>query len=383
MHLSPEVARKNLGTVYREEKGKLTEVIALIAVIRQRKDYLEAGYSCMRDFCMGWLKMSMDEAYRRIQVAEAAQRCPGVFECLEDGRLGVTTASVLAPHLTPETAGELLAAAAFRTKDEIVRMLAERSRRRAAAPVTTPVTEPAVESSSTSLAPVQVTSLADLCGVAACDSAAAPLAPAQVENARRGRVTTCETGSREVRLTLTDEEHDDLSAAMDLDAHAVPSGDPALVYARAMKHYRAHLERKRLGTKPGAAVPAGVGRGLPKALKRLVWERDGGRCAFLGTDGHRCGETRQLEIDHITPVAMGGEATLENLRVLCRAHNQYEAERLFGKEHVQRKRELARQERAKKKAAAKAERERERARKAAQPGRDAALRGERRARSTA
>jgi hypothetical protein len=35
-------------------------------------------------------------------------------------------------------------------------------------------------------------------------------------------------------------------------------------------------------------------------------------------------------------------------------HNQYEAERMFGKEHVQEKRELAQRERGRAKAAAKA-----------------------------
>jgi hypothetical protein len=131
----------------------------------------------------------------------------------------------------------------------------------------------------------------------------------------------------------------------------VPSGDPALTYARAMKHFLAHLEKRRLGVKPGAAPAAEPrGRGIPKPLRRLVWERDGGRCAFVGAGGHRCEETRRLEIDHIMPLAKGGTTTPENLRVLCRAHNQYEAERVLGKEHVQRRRDLARRERARAKA---------------------------------
>jgi hypothetical protein len=108
-------------------------------------------------------------------------------------------------------------------------------------------------------------------------------------------------------------------------------------------------------------VPAGKGRGIPKPLRRLVWERDGARCTFLGAGGHRCEETRRLELDHITPVALGGETTPENLRVLCRAHNQYEAERVLGKDHVQGRREIAHRERENAKAAAKTSRERAKA----------------------
>jgi hypothetical protein len=351
MHLSPEVARNTLDTIDVEEKSKVAEWLALIAVIEDRRDYLEAGYSCIRDYCMRRYHLSKDKAYRRIQVAKAAHRFPDLYEYIADGRLSVSTASVLVPHLTPETVAELLEASAFQSRDEILRMLAVRSRQVA---ISLPPDEPVVESSSTSLAPGQVTSLDDLRAPVRDDTVVVPLAVPQVANSRRGCMTHSATGDREVRLTLTDAEYEDLRAAMDLDAHAVPSGDPALVYARAMKHYREHLQKRRLGAKSGAEKPARPcgGRGIPKALVGLVWERDCGRCTFTSADGHRCEETRQLEIDHIMPVALGGETTAENLRVLCRAHNQYEAERVLGKEHVQRRRELAQRERARDKAAA-------------------------------
>jgi hypothetical protein len=176
-----------------------------------------------------------------------------------------------------------------------------------------------------------------------------------VDEARRGRVTRGPDGGREVRLSITDEEHDDLCRVQALLGHAVPSGDPAVIYARAMKHYLAHLDKKRLGVKPAsaAAAPRVRGRAIPKPLQRFVWERDGGRCAFVSDDGHRCESTRQLEIDHIQPIALGGETNPENLRLLCRPHNQFEAERVLGKDHVAKKREFAKRERARDKAAAK------------------------------
>jgi len=37
-----------------------------------------------------------------------------------------------------------------------------------------------------------------------------------------------------------------------------------------------------------------------------------------------------LEFHHIDPYAIGGETTLVNLSLRCRAHNVHEAERLFG-----------------------------------------------------
>jgi 5-methylcytosine-specific restriction endonuclease McrA len=77
-------------------------------------------------------------------------------------------------------------------------------------------------------------------------------------------------------------------------------------------------------------------------VKREVWKRDGGQCTFVGRDGHRCGERRFLEFDHVQPVALGGNATVDDLRLRCRVHNQYEAERVFGTEFMTEKREAAR-----------------------------------------
>ncbi|MCC6653163.1 MAG: HNH endonuclease, partial [Candidatus Eisenbacteria bacterium] len=81
-----------------------------------------------------------------------------------------------------------------------------------------------------------------------------------------------------------------------------------------------------------------------------------------------CGSRRKLEVDHKVPFALGGATTLENLRLFCRAHNRFEAERVFGKEHMQRAVELAQRERAKDQAAAQAGAERAAERETAPTG---------------
>ena len=65
----------------------------------------------------------------------------------------------------------------------------------------------------------------------------------------------------------------------------------------------------------------------------------------MSESGRRCRERAGLEFDHIEPVARGGEATAENLRLRCAPHNQYEAERAFGADFMERKRAEARGER--------------------------------------
>ncbi|RPH54395.1 MAG: HNH endonuclease [Acidobacteria bacterium] len=71
-------------------------------------------------------------------------------------------------------------------------------------------------------------------------------------------------------------------------------------------------------------------RYVEPAIRDRVQVRDQGQCTFKGSDGRRCGSTRALQIDHVRPVALGGDGTEENLRVLCAYHNRFEAERLLG-----------------------------------------------------
>ena len=76
-------------------------------------------------------------------------------------------------------------------------------------------------------------------------------------------------------------------------------------------------------------------RHIPVAIRRHVWTRDGGRCTFSDGSGRRCRERSGLEVHHERAFARGGSATVENLRLLCRAHNALFAERDFGRAHIE------------------------------------------------
>ena len=73
------------------------------------------------------------------------------------------------------------------------------------------------------------------------------------------------------------------------------------------------LERRRFAEtpRPRASRPAAErSRHVPAAVRREVWRRDGGRCAFVGAEG-RCRETAFLEFHHIEPYAIGGGTRLK------------------------------------------------------------------------
>jgi 5-methylcytosine-specific restriction endonuclease McrA len=129
-------------------------------------------------------------------------------------------------------------------------------------------------------------------------------------------------------------------------SHAVPSGDVAEVFDRALRALVPQLERRKFAASTGRRRPAPRTstrpRHIPTLVKHAVWQRDGGRCTFVSETGQRCPARTMLEYDHVDPIARGGRATVAGLRLLCRAHNQYEAERVFGAGFMQGKREDAR-----------------------------------------
>jgi 5-methylcytosine-specific restriction endonuclease McrA len=75
-------------------------------------------------------------------------------------------------------------------------------------------------------------------------------------------------------------------------------------------------------------------RTISLAVRDAVFVRDGGRCAFESAGGRKCSSCEGLEIDHILPLAKGGSDEPQNLRLLCRAHNQHAAREAFGRDRV-------------------------------------------------
>jgi len=158
----------------------------------------------------------------------------------------------------------------------------------------------------------------------------------------------------EIRFTIDAATYEKLRFAQNLLGHAVPSGSIAELFRRGLGALVAETLKKRfgLGSKPKIARGRQARpsrriislRYIPAPIRRAVWERDGKQCTAVSPDGKRCEERKFLEFDHIIPVARGGKPTVEGLRMLCRAHNQLEAERAFGTRFVKAKREKRRKE---------------------------------------
>jgi hypothetical protein len=298
-----------------------------IAEIDARQLYRLEGYSSTHAYCVEKLHFSDDEAFKRIQVAREARRFPQLFEELELGRLHPTAVRLLAPHLDEDNVVELIAASIHKRSADIEQFLARRFPL-SKSPVP-PTKIRAIPSRPIGLAPGQV-------------ETPSLLQPEEPPPARPAPPTLPPPQRFLIQVTVDKETHDLLRYVQALLGHAVPSGDVPQVLHRALAAYAVQLEKRKFGVgrKP-ATKRSARGRNVPADVKRAVWERDRGQCTFVSSAGHRCGSRKLIEFDHVDPVALGGKSTVERVRLRCRAHNQYEAERVFGSQFMQEKREEA------------------------------------------
>jgi hypothetical protein len=79
-----------------------------------------------------------------------------------------------------------------------------------------------------------------------------------------------------------------------------------------------------------ASRVAASSRYVPRHVLREVYARDAGQCTYVSADGRRCSARGFLEVHHHQAFSRGGEASVDNLRLSCRAHNFWLAERELG-----------------------------------------------------
>ena len=330
------------------ERDATTRLVAHLAEFEARALHLGAGFPSLFAYCCEVLHLSEHESGNRIAAARAARRYPIVLELLASGALNLTAVRLLAPHLTKDNHQELFAAATHKRKSEIEELIAQRfPRPDVVSSVRKVPTRPSVASvSATSLsspptpAAPQNASESSLvptpCHQMAASVHGVPAPPTLAPPARRATIAPLGLARYEIRFTASAETRDKLRRAQEQLRHAVPSGDPAEIFDRALTSLLEELARTRIATvrsssneRRGRAATAGS-RHIPARVRRTVWLRDGGQCAFVARGGRRCSTRAFLEFHHVKPYGVRGEATDGNIELRCRSHNAYEAELFYG-----------------------------------------------------
>jgi hypothetical protein len=320
------------------ERAALVELLAHLAELAGRRSvYLAAGYGTLFAYCRGALRFSEDAAYNRVEAARACRRFPVILELLADGSVTLTAVRMLGRHLTADNHAELLAAARGRSKPEIEALLA----RLAPKPDLPPVIRRLPDRAPTPYDPVPPLPATSAVVPDLSVPGPAPEAPPARPDPRP--VIRASAPARyHVQLTIGQETHDRFRRLQALLARECRRGDPVAVFDLACRVLEEKVlkEKRAAAAKPRKRRRSGTGerreekRHVPAAVSRQVWARDGERCAFVGPGGVRCQETKYLELHHTVPWALCRRSSPEILSVRCRAHNQYEAELVFGERAI-------------------------------------------------
>ena len=367
-----------------KERQTSVELVAHLAALELRPSlYAAQGYGSLFAYCVQALRLSEDAACNRIDAARVCRQFPGVLDRLASGSISLSALRLLKPLLTTENHESVLDEAAHKTRKEVQVLIA------ALAPQpdviasvrklpgervnggggdsdgASAASDPTLEFS----APTSCGSLPTTPVVSAMPSPMTKVMPSPAQPPLTGRkdrpvVEPSAPGRYRVQFTMGAEAHDDFRSVQALLRREIPNGDAGLIFQRAIRLLREKVEKEKMGAarrvqraviRPGTdnhdrrarksmgadgqrpdpgRMPAERGRcrsrHIPGAVKRAVWYRDRGQCAFVSEGGRRCSERTFLQLHHIEPYALDGPATTGNISLRCPRHNQYEAEIVFG-----------------------------------------------------
>lgn len=334
-----------MRTLVRDDQTLTAKLIEYIGEIDRRQLYLESAYPSMFAFCVGRYGMSESTAAKRIRAGRAACRFPRILNMVRKGQLHLTAVHQLAAYLTENNERELLRRAKGRTSKEIDELIAEIAPRPDGRHMIRPVTpragEERVQLDTHTHEESESKGSEDEANAAT--RALVESSPRLPTNSIRSVTVPLSPQRYRLHVTIGKEAVDQLEELVNLMSHQLPNGDVGQVVERAIsllledtKKRRAALTRKprRRKNKPGAVRT----RAIPAEVRREVFKRDDGRCAFVNAEGNRCNSSWQVEFHHVVPFSRNGPNTVDNIQLRCRAHNQYEAELEYGRAFIKKKR---------------------------------------------
>ena len=309
----------NLARVERHLQGA---IIDHLAEIEARSLFLRRGFASLFEYAVRELGYSDAAAGRRIAAMRLCADNPHTRERLRDGSLSLSAAAEL-------------------------QWAFDRQRRRPQA-----ATTPAVAA-----LPTEPPLVLDAVGRQKLVEEAAGKSTRQVKRmladldpelaAAADRVRPLGNGRYELKALIDAECQRGLEQLAGLLSHVDPRMTVGQLVGRlvreALDRHDPSRRRPRTGSRPavsatstaqtgpgcdGHAAPApksrDSGRAIPAAVKREVWQRDGGRCRYVDPHtGRRCTSRHLLQIDHVLPYTLGGGSDPANLRLLCHAHHRH------------------------------------------------------------
>ncbi len=363
-HLSDDDLLRRVGELTGRSRHTEAALLAHLAEIDARRLYLREACSSLFAYCTERLHFSAGEAGLRIAAARAAHEHPVVLDMLADGRLHLTAVALLAPHLTASNGDAVLSRAVHHSKREVQELVAELSPRPAVPSLIRKLPTRGVAAPTAALLPsAEPVALAAMTAVleprpATADRSDSPVSPREAarpddvlpeprvgartpaaapRHTPAARLEPLAPGRYRVQFTASTELRDKLELLRTLMRPTLPDGDLARVIEDAVTARLAQLKkRKEASTQAPRTSLADsstrpCSRYIAAAVRRAVHERDGGQCTYRDDQGRRCSARGWLQLHHRHPYGYGGDHSVGNVALLCRAHNRYLEQIDFGR----------------------------------------------------
>jgi 5-methylcytosine-specific restriction endonuclease McrA len=367
------------------ERKTVLEILVHLIEIDRRRLYLHMGYSSLYEFCVKHLSYSESQAVRRTRTARCIRDYPWIFSLLVSGRVALSNVAKISRIITARNAEKLLREIEGRSAREVDQIVSSRRPKSAIRDKITPVYVKAlleIKTDDTGGDSTREESF-DLKSGKKPTANVGGKNPVTSEDSGcgEGPATSPQTDSRlfagqafvfeerfrlsfgvdqeflekigRIRALLSTKHHRELEFEelfeILIDEYIERHSSEGRQRRKEKRERRkAAIESKKTGRTDRSAAGASKGAGnrnrlckqessryIPQKVRDEVYARDRGRCAFVSQDGRKCGSKWDLQVDHIVPFARGGDNSPSNLRLLCGKHNRLEAERTYGKKHME------------------------------------------------
>jgi hypothetical protein len=317
--LSTEALDQSVVKLVRAENRSTALVIAHLAEMSRRKGALERGYKNLFDYAVRRLNLSEGSVALRLQVANVSRRFPQLLAAIAENRLSLTVAGLLAPHLTDENAEKLIAECAGMTKREAEEHLVKLRPKPTFTPSIRMIPSPIPESPR---------------------EASAPSPPPRPSPSIFQPATPTAYNFRFAADKEFKESFERLAEVLGVEnplQHMAEIFQKAVDIALDKKDPKRRLERRKERQARQESRPDEISRYISPEIRERVHDRGQYQCEFRSPDGRRCSSRTGLQIEHQRPFARYRSHEERFLKLFCAAHNRLAADRVYGKEFMDRK----------------------------------------------
>ena len=371
--LSAQEILNRIDYLAKHERKYLVLFLQYINQVEEREIYLQLGHSSMFEFCRTRLKLSESETAKRIRTARCLWCYPIIAEMLTSGEVNVTTISLISKFINQSNYLTLLREISRKTTREVQKLVYLLTVNTSAPPtaispghfyrdkdsikIVTPMPElkHTAKKEPNSELKLSIEKFTDraisadqvlssvLSGSLAENSNERPSSAEPHNNNEIVQNSTTATLSDnhtpiyqfkfyadEIFLSKIEQSRSLLSSKYPCSATLEQILTEALDLLIGRLSPAARNARRLAKTNPrtsSQSLTKKRSRYIPRQTRDEIYLRDGGQCTYTSPDGVRCLSTHDIEIHHDFAFAKGGEHSLQNLRLLCRAHNVFMAER--------------------------------------------------------